>query len=57
MSLPRLEWSEVLDKPMVLAPVVEGLRHALNSRVLRGFSSRKKTPASSLVAWWIDGHR
>lgn len=34
MSLPRLEWSEVLDKPIVLAPVVEGLPTSQGSGVV-----------------------
>ena len=58
MSLPRLEWSEVLDKPMVLAPVVEGLPTSHGSgAVIPSLGPDGGFHWGSADSWWANSQK
>lgn len=58
MSLPRLEWSEVLDKPIVLAPVVEGLPTSQGSSVvIPSLGPHGGFHWGSADSWWANSRK
>lgn len=58
MSLPRLEWSEVLDKPIVLAPVVEGLPTSQGSGVvIPSLGPHGGFHWGSADSWWANSRK